>query len=114
MPRREGGDVKTIADAISPPLRIGVDLGGTKIEALALDAEGREVLRRRVATPREDYHATLETIAGLVTGLESDLGVTAPVGVGAPGAVSLAAGVIKNANSVCLIGKPLGEDLARV
>ena len=53
--------MKTIADAISPPLRIGVDLGGTKIEALALDAEGREVLRRRVATPREDYHATLET-----------------------------------------------------
>ena len=106
--------MKSIVDSIRPPLRIGVDLGGTKIEALALDADGREVLRRRVATPRDDYPAILETIVALVTGMESDLGITARVGVGAPGAVSVAAGVIKNANSVCLIGKPLGEDLARV
>jgi len=105
--------VKSIAGSITPPLRIGVDLGGTKIEALALDADGKEVLRRRVATPRNDYAGTLETIVNLVTDMESDLGVTAPVGVGTPGAVSPATGVIKNANSVCLIGKPLGEDLSR-
>ncbi len=106
--------MKTIAGAVSPPLRIGVDLGGTKIEAMVLDAGGREILRRRVATPRDGYHATLDTIASLVTDMESDLGVTAPVGVGTPGAVSPATGVIKNANSTCLIGKPLAEDLARV
>jgi fructokinase len=103
--------VKTIAAAIATPLRIGVDLGGTKIEALALDAGGKEILRRRVTTPRDDYPQTLQTITALVTGMETDLGTTGHVGIGTPGAVSPITGLIKNANSVCLNEKPLAEDL---
>lgn len=89
--------------------RIGIDLGGTKTEALALDAAGREVFRRRVPTPRGDYAATLKTIAALVA--EAGEGT---VGVGIPGALSHATGLVKNANSTWLIGKPLKEDLERV
>jgi fructokinase len=88
--------------------RIGIDLGGTKIEALALDGSGREVFRRRVPTPRGDYEATLAAIASLVA--EAGEGT---VGVGIPGAISHATGLVKNANSTCLIGKPLKEDLER-
>ena len=90
-------------------LRIGIDLGGTKTEALALDTTGREAFRRRVPTPRGDYEATLKTIAALVE--EAGAGT---VGVGIPGAVSHATGLVKNANSIWLIGKPLKEDLERV
>ncbi len=92
-------------------LRIGIDLGGTKIEIVALDPEGGEVLRRRVATPQGDYLATLETVATLVRDAERELGRAATVGIGMPGAESRVTGLIKNANSTCLIGRPLRQDL---
>lgn len=93
-------------------MRIGVDLGGTKVEAVALDETGRILARKRVPTPKEDYRAILDTIAALVTDLETELGATGTVGVGTPGAISPATGRIKNANSVVLNGKPLDVDLA--
>lgn len=93
--------------------RLGVDLGGTKIEVLALDAAGRECLRRRVPTPQGDYAATIETAGRLVEAAEAELGARGSVGVAIPGAVSLVSGLIKNANSVCLNGKPLQADLER-
>ena len=92
-------------------LRIGVDLGGSKIEALAMDERGTELLRRRVATPRGDYVATVAAVAALVSELEQQLGGHGTVGVGTPGAIAPANGRIKNANSVCLNGRPLREDL---
>jgi fructokinase len=94
-------------------LRIGVDLGGTKIEAAALDGSGAIAARRRVATPAGDYEATVRAIEALVRAVEADIGGTATVGVGTPGARSLADGRIKNANSTCLNGMPLKEDLER-
>lgn len=92
-------------------MRIGIDLGGTKIEIVALDARGGTCLRRRIPTPQGDYAATLAAIAGLVIQAEAELGQTCSVGVGIPGAESLANGLIKNANSTCLIGRPLRADL---
>jgi fructokinase len=86
--------------------RIGVDLGGTKIEALALDAAGREVFRKRVGTPRGDYDGTIAAVAALAR--EAGPG---SVGIGIPGALSKATGLVKNANSTWLIGKPLKPDL---
>jgi fructokinase len=91
--------------------RIGVDLGGTKIEAVALSADGSIPVRRRVATPRHDYRATLEAIAALVLDVEGAIGCRASVGVGMPGAISPATGLVKNANSTWLIGQPFAEDL---
>ncbi len=93
--------------------RIGVDLGGSKIEAIALDAAGAERFRRRIPTPREDYRATLAAIAALVGEAERALGARASVGVGIPGALSRATGLVKNANSTWLIGRALKEDLER-
>ena len=93
-------------------MRIGVDLGGTKIEAVALDDDSDVLTRRRVPTPR-GYAETVEAIAGLVGQVERDTGQTGSVGVGIPGAVSPGSGLVKNANSTWLIGKPLGDDLAR-
>jgi fructokinase len=95
-------------------LRVGIDLGGTKIEGLALDAGGREVARQRVATPAGDYRATLAAIVALVGALESAAGGRASVGIGIPGTISPATGLIKNANSVCLIGHALDRDLQRL
>lgn len=92
-------------------IRIGIDLGGTKTEAIALAADGRELARRRVESPRHDYSATIETITELVLGLEAELGEQASVGVGIPGAISPATGLVKNANSTWLIGQPLDRDL---
>ena len=89
-------------------MRIGVDLGGTKIEALALDPKGREVFRKRVLTPRGDYAATLDAVAALV----KEIG-PGTVGVGIPGALSRVTGLVKNANSTWLIGRPLKQDLER-
>ena len=89
-------------------LRIGVDIGGTKIEALALDAAGREVFRKRIPTPRGDYEATVAAVVSLVA--EAGAGT---VGVGIPGALSRATGRVKNANSTWLIGRSLKEDLER-
>ena len=91
-------------------LRIGIDLGGTKIEGIALDGS-REAARRRVDTPRDDYAATLDAIAALVADLERTAGTAGTVGVGIPGTVSAGTGLIKNANSTWLIGKPLQRDL---
>ena len=93
--------------------RIGVDLGGTKIEVLALDRGGHERHRRRVATPQGDYDATLDTIAALVRDAETTLGQRASVGIGTPGSISRATGLLRGANSVCLNGRPIREDLAR-
>jgi len=89
-------------------LRIGVDLGGTKIEALALDREGREVFRRRIPTPRADYAATIAAVSSLVREIGEG-----SVGVGIPGALSRVTGRVKNANSTWLIGRPLKEDLEK-
>ena len=94
-------------------LRIGVDLGGTKIEAIALDGDGRELRRRRVATPVGDYDGTLDAVAKLVLDAERDIGERGTVGIGTPGSISSATGRLKNSNSVCLIDKPIREDLER-
>lgn len=93
--------------------RIGVDLGGTKIEALALSPHGEEIGRSRIATPRGDYGACLEAIRALVHGLTAELAIAdlAGVGVGIPGSLSPATGLVRNANSVWLNGKPLHRDL---
>ncbi len=93
-------------------MRIGVDLGGTKIEAVALDDSGRVMARRRVATPRDDYDATLGAIVSLVRDLEQETGLRGTVGLGMPGAISPASGLVKNANSTGLIGQPLDRHLA--
>ncbi len=95
-------------------MKIGVDLGGSKIEAIALNGAGVTLVRRRVPTPRHDYEATLRTIADLVRSLETETGFQGTVGVGMPGAISPATGLVKNANSVWLIGRPLAEDLSRL
>jgi fructokinase len=92
-------------------MRIGVDLGGTKIEALALADDDRVLLRRRVPTPRIDYEATVAAVAELVLSLESDLGTRASVGIGHPGSLSPTTGLIRNANSTALNGRPLDRDL---
>ncbi|MEE8275804.1 MAG: fructokinase [Alphaproteobacteria bacterium] len=94
-------------------MRIGVDLGGSKIEAIALGGGGEVLARERIATPREDYDATVAALAGLVGGLEARLAQSGTVGVGIPGAISPATGRVKNANSTWLIGRPLDRDLAR-
>jgi fructokinase len=91
--------------------RIGIDLGGSKIEAAAVDANGAVAFRRRIATPVGNYAATIAAIATLVHNLEHMLGGTAPVGIAVPGAVSPATGLVKNANSTWLIGRPLPVDL---
>ena len=95
-------------------MRIGIDLGGTKIEGIAIADDGHERLRRRAKTPRGDYDGTLAAVAQLVLDIEREVGAQATVGIGIPGAVSPATGVIKNANSTWLIGRPLSDDLARM
>lgn len=94
-------------------VRIGVDLGGTKIEAIALRG-GRELGRRRVPTPRGDYEGTLAAIKALVEGLEAELGERGTVGVGHPGSLSPTTGLIRNANTTALNGQALDRDLSRV
>ncbi len=94
-------------------MRIGIDLGGTKIEVAVLGEGDQIVLRERVATPRHDYSAICDAIATLVLDAERTLGARGTVGVAIPGAASPASGLIKNANTVCLIGNPLEADLAR-
>ena len=95
-------------------MRIGIDLGGTKIEGIVLDEEGKEQARQRVPTPAEDYEGTISAITDLVVELEKQaaiIGKNIPVGVGIPGTLSPATSLIKNANSTCLIGNPLDTDL---
>jgi fructokinase len=94
--------------------RFGIDLGGTKIELLALDAQGRETYRKRVPSPSHDYDAMVRAIAELVVAAERDLGARGSVGIGIPGALSPVTGLVKNANSTKLIGRPFKQDLERL
>ena len=95
-------------------MRIGFDLGGTKIEVIALDDAGEVLARQRVATPVGDYVATVRAVAGLVRSVENDLQQTGSVGIATPGAIAPGTGLLKNANSVCLNGRPLQTDLQDV
>jgi len=93
-------------------MRIGIDLGGTKIEAAALDAAGAIMIRQRAPTPVGDYAGTLAVIAALIASVEAQAGEIGSVGVATPGALSLRTGLIKNANSTVLNGRPLDRDLS--
>ena len=93
-------------------MQIGIDLGGTKTEAAALSADGEVLFRERTATRRHDYGATIDTIVALVQQVERQTGRRGSVGVGIPGALSATNGLIKNASSTWLLGKPLDRDLA--
>jgi len=93
-------------------IRVGLDLGGTKIAGIALDPGGSALAERRVPTPRGDYGATVEAVASLAEWLEREAGARASVGVGMPGVISPATGLVKNANSTWLIGHPFSADLA--
>src|SRR5467141_2297854 len=95
---------------MAPRFRIGIDLGGTKIEGVAVDGSGAVLVRRRIATPRGSYPATLEAMVALVGEIEMAIGETASVGLGMPGAISPITGLVKNANSTWLIGRPLQQD----
>ncbi len=97
----------------SGPIRIGVDLGGTKLLVEALDVEGQVVASRLTATPRHDYEATLAAITELVGEVEGELGDKAPVGIGIPGSICPANGLVQNANSVWLNGQPFQQDICR-
>jgi len=92
-------------------LRLGIDLGGTKIEIVALAADGRELLRRRVATPRDNYRAILEAVARLVAEAEAELGDVGSVGIGTPGSLSPVTGLLRGSNTLCLNGRSLRADL---
>jgi fructokinase len=93
-------------------MRIGIDLGGTKIEGIALADDGSELCRHRINTPRDDYPGTLRAIHDVITHLEQESNQTGSIGMGIPGAISPHTGLVKNANSTWLIGKPLEQDLA--
>jgi fructokinase len=93
-------------------MRIGVDLGGTKIEIIALSDNGATVLRRRVPTPAGDYSATVRALADLVRSAQSQIGVSHTVGIATPGSLSPQSGLLRNSNSVVLNGKPLDRDIA--
>src|SRR5204862_569836 len=99
---------------IAATMRIGVNLGGTKIEGIAIADDGAAVARRRVPTPRGDYRKTLTAIATVVADIERDCGERGTVGVGIPGTISAATGLVKNANSTWLNGQPLADDLPRL
>jgi fructokinase len=91
--------------------RIGIDLGGTKTEGVAIDATGAVRARCRMATPQQDYRATVATVVAIVAAIEREIGRKASVGIGMPGTISPATGLVKNANSTWLIGRPLRQDL---
>lgn len=94
-------------------MRIGIDLGGTKTEVIALDDAGEQRFRHRLPTPREDYQQTIETVATLVDMAEQATGQTGSVGIGIPGSLSPYTGVVKNANSTWLNGQPFDSDVSR-
>jgi fructokinase len=96
---------------MSARFRIGIDLGGTKIEGAAVDRSGSVCARRRVATPAGDYRATVAAITDVIRNIEQEIGTMAPIGIGIPGALSPATGLVKNANSTWLIGRPLQRDV---
>ena len=93
-------------------MRIGIDLGGTKIEGLALADDGRALDRRRIGAPRDNYDDTVRSVTDLVAAMEAAAGAPGTIGVGIPGAISPATGLIKNANSTWLNGRRLGDDLS--
>ncbi len=93
-------------------MRIGIDLGGTKIEAIAFSDDGEVRDRRRIPTPRGDYAATVRAVVSIVAAVETEAGGNGSIGIGIPGSVSARSGLIRNANSVWLIGQPLQKDLA--
>ena len=95
-------------------MRIGIDLGGTKIEGISIGDDGSERLRRRIAAPRGDYGHTLAAVTALVRDIEGEVGLGGTVGIGIPGTISPASGLIKNSNSTWLNGRPLAEDLSRL
>ena len=92
-------------------MRLGVDLGGTKIEILALDEKGNELLRKRVSTPRDDYQATVDSVKNLIVEVETELKQQGTIGIGTPGALSPSTGLLRNCNSTCLNNKPFKQDL---
>lgn len=92
-------------------VRIGIDLGGTKTEVVALGHNNQELIRERVPTPKDDYGAIIRTVVGLVVDVETRLGRKGTIGIGTPGASSRATGLLKNSNSICLNGRPLHGDL---
>ncbi|MCK4675277.1 MAG: ROK family protein [Gammaproteobacteria bacterium] len=92
-------------------IKIGIDLGGTKIEGIVLSEAGDELFRHRVATPQDDYKATLKSIIDLIGRLENDSGEKGSIGICTPGALSPATGLLRNSNSVCMNGKPVLDDL---
>ena len=94
-------------------MRIGIDWGGTKIEAIALSDAGAVLARRRITTPQHDYEACIAAASGLVREIEMALGQTGTIGIGIPGAISPATSLVKNANSVWLNGRPLDTDMAQ-
>ncbi|MBT3990390.1 MAG: ROK family protein [Rhodospirillaceae bacterium] len=93
-------------------MRIGVDLGGTKIEAICLATDGTEVARQRASAPNGDYAATISAITDLIAKIEKTVGQSGSIGIGIPGTVSPLSGLVKNANSTWLIGKPMDKDLS--
>jgi predicted NBD/HSP70 family sugar kinase len=95
-------------------MRVGIDLGGTKIEAIAIDDDGAEILRKRARTPAEDYEAILRAMAAMVAEVEREAGPAASIGCGTPGALSPTTGLLRNSNTVCMNGRPLKQDLERV
>jgi fructokinase len=101
-------------ETVRTGFRIGVDLGGTKIAAVVIDGAGAVAASRRIATPAGDYDAIVASITGLVAALENEIGTRAPVGIGIPGTIVAATGLVKNANTTCLIGRPLARDIERV
>ena len=92
-------------------IRIGIDLGGTKIEIIALDSNGHTLLRERTPTPNDNYRDIIRTTAELVSNVEERIGKRGTIGVAIPGAVSLVTGKIKNSNTICMIGKDFENDL---
>jgi len=95
-------------------MRIGIDLGGTKIEGIALDDKGRELIRHRVATPVGDYQATLNAIVNLVFHIQKSLDDIGSIGIGTPGSLSPKTGLLRNSNSVCMNGQPVKQDLEKL
>jgi fructokinase len=95
------------------PIRLGIDLGGSKIEIVALDEAGSELVRRRVPTPAGDYRGVIAAVAQLVVRVEREIGAQGSVGIGTPGSISHATGLLRGSNSVCLNGQPIRRDLER-
>jgi len=99
------------AATMDPGFRLGIDLGGTKIEGLLLSPDGAELARHRIPAPRGSYEATIEAVAGLVDRVEEAAGRRGSIGIGIPGSPSPRTGMMRNANSTWLNGRPLGADL---